>query len=65
MRTKFDWRTVRSQAGNRLNEADARLLDLLAEGKSTPQIAGVLGEHRSRVWRRSQELKERFTKERP
>lgn len=61
MRTKFDWRAVRAQAGNRLTQADARLLDLLAEGKSTPQIAVVLGEHRSRVWRRSQKLKERFS----
>lgn len=59
MRAKFDWDALRSSLGKTLSEADARLLDLLAEGKSTPQIATIVGEHRSRVWRRAQELKQR------
>jgi hypothetical protein len=35
-------------------------LDLLAVGKSTPEIAAIIGQHRSRVWRRAQQLKQRL-----
>ena len=60
MRAKFDWMNARSLLQGALSEDDVRLLDLLASGKSTPQIATILGEHRSRVWRRSQQLKQRL-----
>jgi len=60
MKTKFDWTSVRSSLQGVLSDDDARLLDLLVAGKSTPQIATIIGEHRSRVWRRSQQLKQRL-----
>ena len=60
MREKFDWASARSTFQGTLSDDDTRLLDLLASGKSTPKIAAILGEHRSRVWRRSQEIKERL-----
>lgn len=62
MRANVDWQSLRSSERSTLDEADRRLLDLLVEGKSTPQIATILGEHRSRVWRRCQALKERLPK---
>jgi DNA-binding CsgD family transcriptional regulator len=61
MKTRFDWTSIRSSLQGALSDDDARLLDLLVAGKSTPQIAVILGVHRSRIWRRSQVLKQRLS----
>jgi hypothetical protein len=57
---RFDWAVLRSSLQRTLSAEDTKLLDLLAAGKSTPEIAAIIGQHRSRVWRRAQELKQRL-----
>lgn len=61
MRRGFDWAALR-QILTDVSQEDARLLELLANGESTPEIAKILGEHRSRVWRRAQALKQRVAR---
>ncbi len=58
-RLPFDWHALRAALHTTITDDDTRLLDLLAAGKSTPTIAKLLGQHRSRIWRRSQALKQR------
>jgi DNA-binding CsgD family transcriptional regulator len=47
----IDWREALQAAGSQLREDDRRVLELLAEGKSTPEIARLLGSNRSAIWR--------------
>jgi DNA-binding NarL/FixJ family response regulator len=54
---KTDWAAMRPTDLTKLTQEEARLLDMLAEGKSTPAIARETGEHRSMVWRKVQRLK--------
>lgn len=61
MKAKYDWATARTHLRGNLSDDDRRLLDLLAEGKSTPEIAAILGQHRSLVWRRAERLKGQST----
>lgn len=61
MKAKIDWAAIRASLRDSLSDDDARVLDLLTEGKTTPQIATIVRKHRSWVWRRAQELKRRGT----
>jgi|HigsolmetaAR202D_1030399.scaffolds.fasta_scaffold01122_10 DNA-binding NarL/FixJ family response regulator len=52
-----NWREALVKRGTELTEADRRLLSLLADGKSTPEIARELGTNRSAVWRQAVRLR--------
>jgi DNA invertase Pin-like site-specific DNA recombinase len=54
----IDWRAAKERLKARLDPDDQRIVDLLALGKSTPDIAKLLGTNRSAVWRRIQKIKE-------
>jgi hypothetical protein len=57
---RIDWKAAQVNHGRTASDGDRQLLELLAEGKSTPIIARELGTHRSAIWRRIQSLKEQF-----
>lgn len=44
---------------DRLTEEERRIVSLLADGKTQPEIAAILGLHRSAVWRRIAKLRKR------
>jgi DNA-binding CsgD family transcriptional regulator len=48
--TGFDWNAARSKGGATLSAPEKRVVDLLAEGKSTPEIAKICGTNRSAIW---------------
>lgn len=54
---RIDWSAVRGRLHGRLNKEDQQVLDALAAGKSTPEIARVLGSHRSAIWRCVERIK--------
>lgn len=55
-----NWRDALINRGSEFGEADRRLLSLLADGKSTPEIARALGTNRSAVWRQVVKLRSRI-----
>jgi DNA-binding CsgD family transcriptional regulator len=52
-----DWVAFRSQLKGNLSSEQLRILDLLIEGKTQPEIAQQLSLHRSAVWRRIKKLR--------
>jgi len=52
-----DWQTVLSNHFGRLDAENRRILELLTEGKTQPEIGATLGLHRSAVWRRIRKIK--------
>lgn len=53
------WRQLQSDLQGQLSDEDSRILALLAEGKTQPEIGRRLGLHRSAVWRRVSKLKKK------
>jgi DNA-binding CsgD family transcriptional regulator len=56
----IDWGAAATLLAQQVSQEDMRLLLLLAQGKSTPQIAKLIGQSRSTVWRRLLRLRERL-----
>lgn len=59
MSTATDWSAIRSRLAGALSKEDERILDLLVSGESTPAIARAMGQHRSMIWRKAQQLRMR------
>jgi biotin operon repressor len=59
MDTNVDWKRIRANPPSDWSAEEIRLLDLLATGTSTPEIARIMGQHRSMIWRKIQRLKSR------
>jgi hypothetical protein len=54
---KINWRDATARLEGRVSADDARIVALLAEGRTTPEIAKTFGTNRSAIWRRVQRLK--------
>lgn len=54
--TREDWARL-LEANPELSPEEKRLLTLLAEGRTQPEIGAELGLHRSAVWRRVKKLR--------
>jgi DNA-binding NarL/FixJ family response regulator len=54
--SQVDWKSAQVRLQKQLSADDARIVQLLAEGKSTPEIAQKLETNRSAVWRRIQKI---------
>jgi len=54
---KINWREVVTKLEGAVSADDAKIIALLAEGRSTPEIAKTVGTNRSAIWRRIQRLK--------
>jgi DNA-binding CsgD family transcriptional regulator len=63
MKTRADWNAIRAQLEVTMSAEEGRILDLLIAGESTPSIARALGQHRSMIWRKVQQLRLRATTE--
>jgi DNA-binding CsgD family transcriptional regulator len=48
--TGFDWKAAQRRGAAILTAKEKRVVELLAEGKSTPEIAEICGTNRSAVW---------------
>lgn len=59
--SRIDWGAAKERLRGKISEDDQRVVDLLAAGKSTPDIAKALGTNRSAVWRRVQKIKEHLS----
>jgi DNA-binding CsgD family transcriptional regulator len=59
--TGFDWKAAHSKGSPLLTPEEKRVLDLLAEGKSTPAIAKTLGTNRSAIWTQAKRIRKKFT----
>jgi len=58
---KAEWETIRSQLVGQLSDEEQRIVDALADGKTMPEVAQMLGQHRSMIWRKSQRIRSRIT----
>ena len=56
-RKKANWAALLELGQHQVTGDDVKILQLLAAGNSTPQIARSMGISRSMVWRTSQRLK--------
>ena len=59
--TGFDWKAARSRTGAGLTSDEKRIVELLAEGKSTPQIAKLVGTNRSAIWSKAKRIRQKFS----
>jgi DNA-binding Lrp family transcriptional regulator len=53
---KPDWSKIRARLAGSLSDENRRILDLLVQDKTQPEIGKELGLHRSAVWRRIRKL---------
>ena len=53
----MDWRNAQQKLAGKVDAEEAKILQLLVEGMTQPQIGKELGLHRSSVWRRVTKLK--------
>ena len=56
---KAEWETIRLQLAGRLSDEERRIVDALAEGKTMPEVAQLLGQHRSMIWRKAEKIRAR------
>jgi DNA-binding CsgD family transcriptional regulator len=56
---KHDWAATRKSLAGKLTDEEARIVDMLIEGKSTVEIGRILDQHRSMIWRKTQRIKKR------
>ena len=54
----IDWSKVKSRVD--LSQEERRIVDLLAQRTSLPDIARALGQHRSMIWRKIERIKARL-----
>lgn len=54
---RHDWSAAQAAQVAELSEEERLIVELLAGGKSTPEIAQALGQHRSMIWRKVQRIK--------
>jgi DNA-binding CsgD family transcriptional regulator len=59
--TGFDWKAARSRIGAGLTADEKRIVELLAEGKSTPQIAKLVGTNRSAIWSKAKRIRQKLS----
>lgn len=52
----IDWSSVKNRLSS-LSDEDQRIVDMLAERRTQPEIAQALGQHRSMIWRKVQRIK--------
>jgi DNA-binding NarL/FixJ family response regulator len=58
MITGTNWSEAKAKLAGRISTDEQRIVDLLAAGKSTPDIARALGTNRSAIWRRVQKIRQ-------
>jgi DNA-binding CsgD family transcriptional regulator len=58
---KDDWIATKRSLSGKLSDEELRIVDMLIDGKTQPEIGRVLGQHRSMVWRKTQRIKKRLT----
>jgi DNA-binding CsgD family transcriptional regulator len=61
MVSSIDWKDVNEKRSASLSDEDREIVSLLALGRSTPEIAKALGQHRSMVWRKVQRIRSSLT----
>jgi IS30 family transposase len=61
MSGNIDWQKVSTNLPADWSKEDRKLAELLAQGTSTPEIARIMGQHRSMIWRKVQRLKARMS----
>lgn len=54
---QIDWGAAQVQLQGKVTANDEKIVELLAAGRSTPEIAKTLGTNRSAIWRRVQKIK--------
>ena len=54
-----EWLNILDQIGDELSEEERRIAKALADGKSTPDVSRMLGQHRSMIWRKAQRIRAR------
>ncbi|HWZ63644.1 MAG TPA: helix-turn-helix domain-containing protein [Steroidobacteraceae bacterium] len=54
-----EWAEILASLASQLSENERRIAKAMAEGKSTPEIGKMLGEHRSMIWRKAQRIRAR------
>lgn len=52
----IDWSSVKNRLSS-LSDEDQRIVDMLAERRTRPEIAQALGQPRSMIWRKVQRIK--------
>jgi len=56
---KHDWTTTKRALTGRLSDEEERIVDMLIDGMSTVEVGRILGQHRSMIWRKTQQIKKR------
>ncbi len=59
--SRIDWSAAKVKLRDKISGNDFQIVELLAAGKSTPDIAKTLGTNRSAVWRRVQKIKQELS----
>jgi DNA-binding CsgD family transcriptional regulator len=57
MAHSIDWNIARRGLEGQLTPEEQRIVEMLAAGKTQPEIGCALGQHRSMVWRKVQRIK--------
>lgn len=57
MGSDVDWQKFRTNPPSEWTKEEVKIADLLSRGTSTPEIARIMGQHRSMIWRKIQRLK--------
>jgi IS30 family transposase len=61
MESSIDWKVINERRAAFLSEEDREIVGLLALGRSTPEIAKALRQHRSMIWRKVQRIRAAVT----
>jgi len=54
---KQGWAVTKESLAGKLTAEEARILDMLIDGKSTVEISRILGQHRSMIWRKAERIR--------
>lgn len=60
--SRIDWNAAKLKLRDRISGDDFQIVELLAAGKSTPDIAKTIGINRTAVWRRVQKIKRELSR---
>lgn len=58
--TGFDWKAAQIKGRGLLTPEEQRIVDLLAQGKSTYKIAKIIGINRSAIWFKAASIREKL-----